>query len=140
MPLWKIYHTPDLFTETDKTQLSRDITDRYELAGLPRFYVVVVFAEIDSTDIYVGGEQTPAVRVEIAHIARHLDDGASRRRVAQWVNDVLAAHLERHVGLHWEFHIDETSEELWMINGFIPPPGRSEAEKTWAAANRPLAY
>ncbi|WP_328810467.1 tautomerase family protein [Rhodococcus sp. NBC_00294] len=139
MPLWKIVHTPGLFTETDRTQLSRDITDRYEKAGLPRFYVVVTFAETDPSNIYVGGEQRPTVRVEIAHIARHQDGATGRRRVAQWVNDVLATHLDRE-GLHWEFHIDETSEELWMINGYVPPPGRSEAEKAWRTANRPMDY
>ncbi|WP_179273583.1 tautomerase family protein [Rhodococcus sp. 06-462-5] len=42
--------------------------------------------------------------------------------------------------MHWEFHIDETSEELWMIDGLIPPPGRSEAEMAWAEANAPLPY
>ena len=47
---------------------------------------------------------------------------------------------EQHDGLHWEFHVDETSEDLWMINGLVPPPGRSEAEKAWARANAATAY
>ncbi|WP_373454919.1 hypothetical protein [Rhodococcus sp. 06-462-5] len=34
-------------------------------------------------DIYSGGETRPSVRVEIAHIARHLPDPRSRRRTAQ---------------------------------------------------------
>ena len=45
-----------------------------------------------------------------------------------------------HPDLHWEFHVDETSEELWMIGGIVPPPGGSEAEKAWARANAPSPY
>jgi len=42
--------------------------------------------------------------------------------------------------LHWEFHADETSEDLWMINGLVPPQGGSEAEKAWATANVASPY
>ncbi len=141
MPLWKIHHSPGVFTDADKARLAGEITDRYEKVGLPRFYVVVIFAETTADNFYVGGEAAPlSARIEIAHIARHLPDSASRRRTALWVNDVVTPYLERHEGLHWEFHIDETSEELWMINGFVPPPGRSDAEKVWAQANAASAY
>ncbi|MBY4207994.1 tautomerase family protein [Rhodococcus fascians] len=140
MPLWKIHHTPGLFADTEKAQLASDITDYYEKVGLPRFYVVVIFAETAPANLYIGGEQRPSVRVEIAHIARHSDDSAGRRRISQRISDILAPHVGRHEGLHWEFHIDETSEELWRINGLVPPPGRSDAEKTWASTNRPLPY
>ena len=43
-------------------------------------------------------------------------------------------------GVHWEVHVDETSEQLWLINGLVPPPGGSDAEKAWAAANATSAY
>ncbi|OZC77233.1 hypothetical protein CH251_05435 [Rhodococcus sp. 06-462-5] len=55
-------------------------------------------------------------------------------------SDILATYLTQYDRVHWEFHIDETSEELWMIDGLIPPPGRSEAEMAWAEANAPLPY
>ncbi|WP_309235636.1 tautomerase family protein [Amycolatopsis sp. SID8362] len=37
-------------------------------------------------------------------------------------------------GPHRAFHDDETSEDLW-INGIVPPPGGSDAEKNWAKQN-----
>ncbi len=141
MPLWTIYHTPGIFTEQDKRELAGRITDGYERAGLPRFYVVAAFHEIASENIYVGGEQTPVgVRIVIDHIARRLPDEASRRRVAHWINDIVQPSLARHEGLHWEFHVDETSADLWMINGLVPPPPRSEAERAWATANATSPY
>jgi phenylpyruvate tautomerase PptA (4-oxalocrotonate tautomerase family) len=141
MPLWTIHHTPGLFTDDDKRQLASHITDHYEKAGLPRFYVVTLFHETRPEDFYVGGEPTPAgVRIAIDHIARHNPDRESRRRTAQWIKGMLRSHLERHAGLHWEFHADETSEDLWMINGIAPPPGGSDAEKDWAKQNAASPY
>ncbi|MGJ0118707.1 tautomerase family protein [Williamsia sp. MIQD14] len=140
MPLWTIHHSPGIFTDEDKRVLAEQITDRYESVGLPRFYVVVIFREVSAADIFVGGTSAPrTARIEIAHIARHLPDSASRRRTAGWVGDVLSPYLDRDE-IHWEFHIDETSEELWMINGLVPPPARSEAEKAWAVNGRAAPY
>lgn len=141
MPLWTIHHSPGVFTDADKQQLAGQIADRYEQVGLPRFYVVTIFTETAADDFYVGGEKASlGVRVVIEHIARHNPDSAARQNTARWIRKMLAPYVERHEGLHWEFHVDETSEELWMINGLVPPPARSEAEKAWAQANKPLPY
>jgi hypothetical protein len=53
---------------------------------------------------------------------------------------MLRPHLEGRPGVHWEFHADETSEELWMINGLVPPPGGSAEEKAWAEENAASPY
>lgn len=141
MPLWTIHHTPGLFSAQDKHALAARITDHYEKAGLPRFYVVTLFQETAPQDFYVGGEPTEVgVRVVIDHIARHAADSQNRRRITEWINQILTPTLEQHPGLHWEFHVDETSEELWMINGLVPPPGGSDAEKRWARENVATAY
>lgn len=141
MPLWTIHHTPGIFTADEKRVLAARITDHYEKVGLPRFYVIVLFNETRPDDFYVGGEATPVgVRVVIEHIARHSSDTESRQNIARWIKRILAPSLEGHPELHWEFHVDETSEELWMINGLVPPPGGSEAEKAWALANSASGY
>ncbi|OMC08980.1 4-oxalocrotonate tautomerase [Mycolicibacter heraklionensis] len=141
MPLWTIHHTRGIFTAQDKRELAARITDGYARAGLPRFYVVTLFQETAPEDFYVGGEPTTVgVRITIDHIARRAADSENRRRITQWINQILTPTLERHPGLHWEFHIDETSEELWMINGLVPPPGGSEAEQRWARENAVSAY
>ncbi|MDT5219998.1 MAG: hypothetical protein QOF15_2103 [Mycobacterium sp.] len=141
MPLWTIHHTPGLFSDEQKRDLASRIADHYENAGLPRFYVITIFNETRPADFYVGGESTPVgARVIIEHIARRSTDTSSRQRIAKWINGILTPFLDGHPDLHWEFHVDETSEELWMIGGIVPPPGGSEAEKAWARANAPSAY
>jgi phenylpyruvate tautomerase PptA (4-oxalocrotonate tautomerase family) len=141
MPLWTIHHTPGYFTAAAKHDLASRITDHYEQAGLPRFYVVVIFDEIRSEDLYVGGEPTPSgLRIVIDHIARHAADKQSRNRIAHWINSILLPYLQGRDGLHWEFHVDETSEDLWMINGLIPPPMGSEAEQRWVRDNAVSPY
>ncbi|MUL65714.1 4-oxalocrotonate tautomerase [Mycobacterium sp. CBMA 234] len=141
MPLWAIHHTPGFFTDEDKRDLAARITDHYERAGLPRFYVVVIFDEIRSENLYVGGEPTSVgLRVVIDHIARHAPDKQRRNGIAHWIKSILQPYLEGKDNLHWEFHVDETSEDLWMINGLIPPPMGSDAEKRWVAQNAVSAY
>ncbi|OBJ44484.1 4-oxalocrotonate tautomerase [Mycolicibacterium mucogenicum] len=141
MPLWTIHHTPGFFTAESKRELARSITDHYEKAGLPRFYVVAIFNETRSGDLYVGGEQTDiGLRVVIDHIARRAADKDHRHRIAHWIKSILSPYLEAHDNPHWEFHVDETSEDLWMINGLIPPSMGSDAEKRWVADNAVSAY
>jgi phenylpyruvate tautomerase PptA (4-oxalocrotonate tautomerase family) len=141
MPLWTIHHTPGLFSDEQKRDLASRIADHYEKAGLPRFYVITIFNETRPADFHVGGEPTSVgLRVIIEHIARRSTDTSSRQRIAKWINGILTPFLDGHADLHWEFHVDETSEELWMIGGIVPPPGGSEAEKAWARANAPSPY
>lgn len=141
MPLWTIHHTPGIFRAAEKRKLASRITDHYERVGLPRFYVVTLFQETAPEDLYVGGEPTSVgVRIVIDHIARRAGDKETRQRIAGGIRKILLPFLERYPGLHWEFHVDETSEDLWMINGLIPPPGGSEAEKRWAKENVASGY
>jgi phenylpyruvate tautomerase PptA (4-oxalocrotonate tautomerase family) len=141
MPLWTIHHTPGIFSDEDKRKLAARITDHYERIGLPRFYVVTIFNETRPADFYVGGEPTPVgVRIVIDHIARKGTDKQSREQITRWLQRILQPDMEKHAGLHWEFHADETSEDLWMINGLVPPPGGSEVEKAWATANVASPY
>jgi phenylpyruvate tautomerase PptA (4-oxalocrotonate tautomerase family) len=141
MPLWTIHHSPGTFSDEEKHQLAARITDYYERIGLPRFYVVTVFNEARPQDFYVGGEPTSAgVRIIIDHIARKSADKASREQITRWIHRILQPYMEKHPGLHWEFHADETSEDLWMINGLVPPPGGSEDEKAWATAGIASSY
>ena len=43
-------------------------------------------------------------------------------------------------GLGWEFHVDETPRDLWMIDGLVPPPTGSDAEKAWVEEDRAIPY
>jgi phenylpyruvate tautomerase PptA (4-oxalocrotonate tautomerase family) len=142
MPMWTIYHSPDTFSVDERRQLAETIADYYaDVVGLPRFYVMTIFREVPAGDFYVGGKpSTRAARVVIDHIARRAPDSAVRQRMATRISGLLSPLLARHPDVHWEFHIDETSEELWMINGLVPPPAGSDAEKAWAVADATSPY
>ncbi|KZM72015.1 tautomerase family protein [Nocardia terpenica] len=140
MPLWHIYHPADTYSEADKKNFARDITDFYTGFGLPAFYVVVVFDEVDESSFFVGGEQaTDTVRIVVEHLARHLDDPALRKRSTERLNEIMAPYT-RDRGLHWEFHTYESPRDLWMIAGLFPPGPGTEVEQTWARENKPLPY
>jgi phenylpyruvate tautomerase PptA (4-oxalocrotonate tautomerase family) len=135
MPLWKIYHPVGAFTAGDKQQLSERITALY--SRLPKFYVGVVFQEVAEDSFFVGGQ--PAgnfVRIWVDHIARTLPTPEAR---TWWIGqcDAALAPFIRDRGLDWEFHIDETSFELWSIQGIRPPAAGTEDEQRWIAENRP---
>jgi phenylpyruvate tautomerase PptA (4-oxalocrotonate tautomerase family) len=140
VPLWSIHHSPGLYSAEDKQAFADDITAIYTRIGLPPFYVVVRFVEIEPQNLFIGGESSgAAVRIVIEHIARNSATAEDRRRIATTIGRVIAPYTTDR-DLHTEFHVDETSSELWMINGLLPPPGGSDAEKQWAEQNRAVPY
>ena len=140
MPLWQIHHPSGAYTPDDKQRFAADITGFYTQFGLPRFYVVVLFHELPEDSCFVGGEPAgKAVRITIEHIARHSQSPESRRRTGDALSGLIDPYT-RDRGYYVEFHIDETPQDLWMIDGIWPPPARSAAEKLWARENRPIPY
>ncbi|MEC3956917.1 tautomerase family protein [Nocardia sp. CDC153] len=140
MPLWHIYHPAEVYTEQDKQDLAAEITEIYTRVGLPAFYVVVQFHEMPASTMFVSGKPaTDTVRVVVKHLARHLDDPERRKRMTEYIDGVLRPYTGDR-GLHWEFHIEDTPRDQWMIAGFWPPAAGSDAEKAWAQANRAMPY
>jgi len=135
MPLWKIYHPVGAFLAEDKHALSQRITALY--SRLPKFYVGVVFQAVEADSFYVGGEPaTNFVRIWVDHIARTLPSAEARTWWIGQCNEALQPFIGDR-GFDWEFHIDETSFELWSIQGIRPPMGGTEDEKRWIAENKP---
>ena len=140
MPLWHIYHPANTYSDKDKQEFARDITALYTSFGLPEFYVVVLFREIEESSYFVGGAPArDTVRIVVEHLARHLDDPDMRRRSTLRLNAIMEPYT-RDRGLHWEFHTYESPRDLWMIAGLFPPGAGSEAEKGWARSNKPVPY
>ena len=138
MPLWKFYHPPGAFSAEDKQAISQRITAVYRM--LPKFYVGVVFQEIEARSFYVGGEPaSDFVRIWVDHIARTFSDEALKLRFLKAVDQLLAPYVGER-GLRWEMHVDETPFSLWSIQGLQPPAPNSAAEQRWIAENRPSAY
>lgn len=135
MPLWKIYHPVGAFSAEQKKGMSEAITALY--SRLPKFYVGVVFQEVAPDSFYVGGEPAENfVRIWVDHIARTLPNAEAR---TWWIGqcDAALAPFIADRGFSWEFHIDETSYELWSIQGHRPPLPNTEDEKRWIAENKP---
>ncbi|AEO58220.1 hypothetical protein MYCTH_50286 [Thermothelomyces thermophilus ATCC 42464] len=157
MPLWQIFHPPSTFTTpASKQALAADLTSIYTSAGLPAFYVVVHFIPVPGADTFVGGRPRsedagarPFVRFVADHIAVHVtpkngdDDDVESVQKTTRVLDRVHAAIRPHVreqDCDWEVHIDETPRGLWAINGLVPPPFGSDAEKRWAELNRPVEW
>jgi Putative oxalocrotonate tautomerase enzyme len=117
------------------------LTRRYvEHGNMPKFYVNVLFHEIAAENVLIGGEpRSNFVRLVATHIARRLSTPESRSRWMQICEETIAPFVKDR-GYDWEMHIDETPLELWRVQGLVPPPERSEAEKLWLAKSEPVPY
>ena len=75
-----------LYTPSDKAALAQAITAVYDF--LPKFYVVVLFIELESKDFFVGGKATERmVRISVEHLAR----GSQSVSSASFFSPVLCA-------------------------------------------------
>jgi phenylpyruvate tautomerase PptA (4-oxalocrotonate tautomerase family) len=140
MPLWKIHHPVDAYTAEDKREFSEAITKVYEAVPIPRFYVVVIFEEVPADSLYVGGEpHDKFVRIQIDQMARTLPGPTIRE---WWTRnlDVVIAPWVGNRGYDWEFTITEPPADLWSLQGEIPPPFESVAERRWIAENKATPY
>ena len=73
MPLHRFYIPRNTYSKEDKAALSEAITSVYNV--LPKFYVVVLFIEVDKEDYFVGGKSVDNfVRVVVHHYAVTMKD------------------------------------------------------------------
>lgn len=135
MPLWKIYHPENAFSDEDRQAMAGRITAVY--GDLPRFYVGVVFEAVARNSFFIGGEPADDfVRISVDHIARQIRDEETKARFLEGVKRQLSLYIADR-GLRWEMHVDETPFSLWSIQGLRPPvPGTPEGEK-WRQDNHP---
>jgi phenylpyruvate tautomerase PptA (4-oxalocrotonate tautomerase family) len=141
MPLWHIYAPVGAYSTEDKKALSAALMSVYvEYGGLPEFYVNVLFHEIAEGSFFIGAEpRNNFVRLVAEHIARQLPTTELRRGAMQLFEAKIAPFVKDR-GYDWEMHIDETSRDFWTVQGLVPPPPESEAERLWARENRPIPY
>jgi len=73
MPLHRIYIPRNTYSKEDKAALSEAITSVY--SAIPKFYVVVLFIEVDKEDYFVGGKSVDNfVRIVLHHVAVTMGD------------------------------------------------------------------
>ena len=141
MPLWQIYTPVGAYSTEDKKALSAALMSVYvDYAGLPNFYVNVLFHEVVEGNFFIGAEpRNNFVRLVAVHIARELPTAELRRAAMNRVEEKIAPFIKDR-GYDWEIHIDETPIDFWTVQGLVPPPAESEAERLWARENRPIPY
>lgn len=97
MPLWRILSNPATFTPAQKAALVSSVSSLYTDLGLPAFYVVVLFIDVERDSFFVSGSpQDKFVRIAIEHIAIHYpnveDDMKNMRRsTIDKINEVSAS-------------------------------------------------
>ena len=137
MPLWKIYHPENAFSDDDKQAIAERVTALY--TDLPKFYVGLVFQPVPKASFSSAGNAPTiscASRSTISP-ARQIHEDEIKRRFLGAVGRLLAPYIAER-GLRWEIHIDETPFSLWTIQDQRPPaPGTPESER-WREQNRPV--
>ncbi|KAI0584528.1 hypothetical protein PtrSN002B_002799 [Pyrenophora tritici-repentis] len=159
MPLWIIYHSPSTFASPQTKQaLAASITAIYLAAGLPAFYVNVLFQPVEPTSFYVGGVARPAmgvedadadgekesrerpfVRITIQHLARQLPNDTVRDNFLNKVDAVLKPYIADR-GYDWEYTVEELRRDLWKVQGMVPPMPGTEAEKEWVRLGKAVEF
>ncbi len=88
----------------------------------------------------MGGEpHNKFVRFKVEHIARTLPGPVIREWWVRAVDEIIAPFVKDR-GFDWEVSIDETPFDLWSLQGEIPPPFESVAEKRWVKENKASSY
>lgn len=140
MPLWKVYHPTNAFSAEDKQELAEQITNVYAGVPIPRFYAVVIFEEVAKGNCFVGGVRNDKfIRFKVDQIARTLPGPVIREWWMRTADEVIAPFVKER-GFDWEISIDETPFDLWSLQGELPPPFESVAEKRWVAENKASPY
>jgi phenylpyruvate tautomerase PptA (4-oxalocrotonate tautomerase family) len=140
MPLWKVYHPTGAFSTEDKQELSERITSIYARIPIPKFYVVLIFEEVAKGNCFVGGKRNDKfVRFRVDHIARTLPGPIIREWWVRTIDEFIAPYVKER-GFDWEVSIDETPFDLWSLQGELPPPFESVAEKRWVEENKASSY
>ncbi|KAF2004889.1 hypothetical protein P154DRAFT_560302 [Amniculicola lignicola CBS 123094] len=156
MPLWIIYHPQGVYETTEEKQtIAKTITSMYTSVGLPAFYVNVFFMPLPPTSFFIGGvprpsapspanapgpdSSVPFIRITIQHIARTHTTKEQADRMLAGIDKVIKPWVYDK-GYDSEYSVEETSRDLWKIDGLVPPMPRTEAEKVWARENRSSIY
>ncbi|KAJ7800770.1 putative oxalocrotonate tautomerase [Mycena olivaceomarginata] len=139
MPLHRIFVPTGLYSPEDKAALAQAITDLYTAFGLPPFYVVVLFIDLEPTSFFVGGKTTARmVRISVEHLARNFDDDSIKRKFMDRYEAVLAPFTKAR-GLDWEVQVTDCDRLLWNLNGMAPPEETSEEGNIWKQENRAVS-
>jgi hypothetical protein len=100
----------------------------------------VIFEEVAADSFFVGGAAHGTfVRIQIDQLARAVPGPVTRGWWVKNVDRVIASWV-RDRGYDWEFTITEPPFDLWSLQGQIPPPFESLAERRWIQEDKATPY
>ncbi|KAJ7674043.1 putative oxalocrotonate tautomerase [Mycena polygramma] len=155
MPLHRFFTPKGLYSDEDKAAISEAVTSVYVV--IPKFYVVVVFIELEARNFFVGGKSTNKfLRIATEHYARNFPESVVyRHSVAQLTliptfgDQVKRGFMDRYEkalepftkgrGIDWEVQINDADRTMWNENGMAPPLPGTEEENMWKRENRALS-
>ncbi|KAJ6464866.1 putative oxalocrotonate tautomerase [Mycena sanguinolenta] len=113
MPFHRFFVPKGLYTPADKAALAQAITAVYDF--LPKFYVVVLFIELESKDFFVGGKATERmVRISVEHLARGFSDDEAKRRFMDRYETAIAPFTKAR-GIDWEVQITKCDVRAFLL-------------------------
>ncbi|KAF7378100.1 Tautomerase-3 domain-containing protein [Mycena sanguinolenta] len=137
MPLHRFFTPKGLYSAEDKAAISVAVTDVYSM--LPKFYVVVLFIELDPDNFFVGGKSRHNfVRIAAEHYARNFSDDGHKRAFMDRYEKALEPFTKGR-GIDWEVQVNDADRTLWNENGMAPPLPNTEEERIWKQENRAVS-
>ncbi|KAF8206034.1 putative oxalocrotonate tautomerase [Mycena galopus ATCC 62051] len=134
MPLHRFFTPKGLYSAEEKAAISVAVTSVY--STLPKFYVVVLFIELDPSSFFVGGQSTDKfLRIAAEHYARNFSDDSHKRDFMDRYEKALEPFTKGR-GIDWEVQITDADRTLWNENGMAPPLPDTEEERIWKKENR----
>ncbi|MCJ1391670.1 hypothetical protein MMC18_004535 [Xylographa bjoerkii] len=126
--------------------LVANIVPLYVGAGLPGFFVNILFVAVDDESFHVSGKlNNDILHIAIEHIAIHqpkFEDDVAKNRVwlCNMIDKMLKSHIAAQGHLGWEYSVYETPRDLRKMNAFMAPENGSKEMKIWQRENKPLAW
>ncbi|KAJ7763177.1 putative oxalocrotonate tautomerase [Mycena maculata] len=137
MPLHRFFTPKGMYSPKDKVAIAAAVTNVYGM--LPRFYVVVLFIELEPESFFVGGETTGNfLRIGAEHYARNFSNDKAKREFMDRYERALEPFTKSR-GIDWEVQINDADRTLWNENGMAPPMPGTEEEKIWKRENRAVS-
>ncbi|KAJ6551920.1 putative oxalocrotonate tautomerase [Mycena capillaripes] len=134
MPLHRFFTPKGMYTSEDKAAISAAVTGVY--TTLPKFYVVVLFIELDPESFFVGGKSADKfLRIAAEHYARNFSDDKHKRDFMDRYEKALEPFTKGR-GIDWEVQVTDADRTLWNENGMAPPLPDTEEENIWKRENR----
>ncbi|KAJ7201200.1 putative oxalocrotonate tautomerase [Mycena haematopus] len=137
MPLHRFFTPKGMYSADDKAAIAAAVTAVY--SQLPKFYVVVLFIELDPDSFFVGGKSIDNfLRIAAEHYARNFSDDKHKRGFMDRYEKALEPFTKGR-GIDWEVQITDADRTLWNENGMAPPLPDTEEERIWKQENRAVS-